>query len=398
MGGTASSIHVDEGTSRLMDALRGVSALMVASVHAFQIFLIPYFGLGSPAHITTGLLATHAVTTFFVVSGFMICISTFKHRNSDGSFRSFDFAMARLFRIYPPLISAILLSIAVYFLVIGLGLHGAVSYRLGGEIYVVRERIAMDWSSLPSTFFLLYGVFPNAPAPIGIDGPLWTLGFEWWFYVLAFVCARLWNGFSLSTVLPFAAGFWLVLTNHDVFFIWFLVIWIGGFVLGGAYISGALFRTPSRFFVGLALAIVAVALIIGRQFIVTDLLDPFGSPHGKRIWACVGLLIAVMIASAIRKQIRWRLPQWITGLSGFSYTLYIVHYPLLLLAYSLLHPFTHGKIWPAAAACAAASLVPIIYISALLARVAENRNSVRYIVSAIFWRPQRRLTTESDAP
>jgi hypothetical protein len=83
-----SSVKIDAATSNLMDALRGVSALIVACVHAFQVFLLPYFGLGSLSHILTSLMATHAVTMFFIVSGFMIYISTLRHRNTDGSFQS----------------------------------------------------------------------------------------------------------------------------------------------------------------------------------------------------------------------------------------------------------------------------------------------------------------------
>jgi peptidoglycan/LPS O-acetylase OafA/YrhL len=382
------NIQVDPKTSDIMDALRGVSALVVACVHAFQVFLIPYFGFGSPSHVVTGLLATHAVTTFFVASGFMICISVFRHRNEDGTFRSRAFAEARILRIYPPLIAALGVTIAVYLVIAGFGLHGAESYRLGGEVDVVRERATLEWNLLPSTFFLLYGTFANAPAPINMDGPLWTLGFEWWFYVLAFVFARLWNGISLRTILPFAAGVWIVLTNHDVFFIWFLVIWLGGFVLGAAYLSGVLFRLSSRGIVLLALAVIATALIVGRRYLITDLLDPFGSPHGKRIWACVGLLIAVGIAGAIRTQRDWRIPSWITGPAAFSYTLYVVHYPLLLLAYSLLHPLTHGHGWLFTMFVMAATVPPIVVIAALLARVVENRGAIRRVISKIFGRAQ----------
>jgi peptidoglycan/LPS O-acetylase OafA/YrhL len=382
------SVQVDAKTSEIMDTLRGVSALVVACVHTFQIFLIPYFGLGSPSHVITGMLATHAVTTFFVASGFMICVSVARHRNEDGTFRSGAFAEARILRIYPPLIAAMLLTIAVYFAIIGFGLHGAESYRLGGEVDVVRERATFEWNLLPSTFFLLYGTFANAPAPINMDGPLWTLGFEWWFYVLAFVSARLWNGLTLSTIMPFAAGVWIVLTNHDVFFIWFLVIWLGGFTLGAAYLSGVLFRLSWRAVALLALAVIATALIVGRRYLITDLLDPFGSLHGKRIWACVGLLIAVGIASAIRMRRDWRMPSWITGLAAFSYTLYVVHYPLLLLAYSLLHPLTHGHGWLFATLVAAAAVVPIVGVAALLARVVENRRAIRRVISKVLGRAQ----------
>lgn len=89
-------IEVDLRTSQLMDWLRGLSALIVAYVHGFQIFVLPYFGAGTPSHVLTSLIATYAVNTFFVVSGFMICISTLRHRNLDGSFRSAEFAKARV--------------------------------------------------------------------------------------------------------------------------------------------------------------------------------------------------------------------------------------------------------------------------------------------------------------
>jgi peptidoglycan/LPS O-acetylase OafA/YrhL len=120
----------------------------------------------------TGLLATYAITVFFIVSGFMICMSVFRHRKG-GLFDSAGFAEARILRIYPPLIAAILITITVYLIISGLGLHGAESYRLGGELAVVRESAKLEWSAIPSTFFLLYGAVPGAPSPLNMDGPLW---------------------------------------------------------------------------------------------------------------------------------------------------------------------------------------------------------------------------------
>src|SRR5206468_11092654 len=131
--------------------------------------------------------------------------SALRHRNADGSFQSAGFAEARIFRIYPPLIAAIVIAILVYLTIQFLDLHGRESFRFGGELFVARERATLEWSALPSTFFLLYGAVPGAPPPINMDGPLWTLGYEWWFYILIFLSARLWNGLSFSTLLPLAA-------------------------------------------------------------------------------------------------------------------------------------------------------------------------------------------------
>jgi peptidoglycan/LPS O-acetylase OafA/YrhL len=60
-------------------------------------------------------------------------------------------------------------------------------------------------------------------------------------------------------------------------------------------------------------------------------------------------------------------------LAGFSYTIYVIHYPLLLLAYSLLHPFIHGQRWAIAAAGAGITIAAIVYISASLSLLVENR-------------------------
>src|SRR4030095_736591 len=101
-----SNVKIDAATSNLMDGLRGLSAMIVACVHGFQVFVLPYFGVGSPSHTLTSLLATHAVTIVFIINGFMIYISPLRHRSADGSFQSEKFAEARILRIYPPLIAA----------------------------------------------------------------------------------------------------------------------------------------------------------------------------------------------------------------------------------------------------------------------------------------------------
>src|SRR5579863_1078729 len=143
-----SEAKIDATTSNLMDALRGGSAMIVACVHAFQVFALPYFGVGSTSHVLTSLLATRAVTMFFIVSGFMISISVQRHRNADGSFQSANFAEARLIRIYPPLMAAIVLTILIYLAIHFLDLHGSESFRLGGEKFVARERAILEWSAL----------------------------------------------------------------------------------------------------------------------------------------------------------------------------------------------------------------------------------------------------------
>ena len=75
---------LDPNVSDLMDVLRGASALIVAFAHSFQIFVLPYFGLYGFPHLFTSWLATYAVVTFFIVSGFMIRLSVSNHSDENG--------------------------------------------------------------------------------------------------------------------------------------------------------------------------------------------------------------------------------------------------------------------------------------------------------------------------
>lgn len=109
----------------LMSSIRGVAALIVAAVHAFQIFVLPYFGLYSAAHLATSFFATYSVIAFFIVSGFMIFVSVSKHRDGDGCFDVRGFFRARIFRIYPPLLASVIVSFAVFFIVRSFDLNGA---------------------------------------------------------------------------------------------------------------------------------------------------------------------------------------------------------------------------------------------------------------------------------
>jgi peptidoglycan/LPS O-acetylase OafA/YrhL len=367
------AIKIDPVTSDVMDGLRGASALVVACVHGFQVFLIPYFGLGTPSHILTSFAATHAVTIFFVVSGFMICVSVFRHRNANSSFRTGEFAEARILRIYPPLIAALLITVTVYLLISGLCLHGSESYRLGGEVDVVRERATLEWSALPSTFFLLYGAVPHAPPPINMDGSLWTLAYEWWFYILAFLCARLWNGLRIATITPLAAVLIMLLYGRNTLFLWFLLIWLGGFALGFAYLTGALFTVRSRWLAVLVAVVILAMCVLGQGDLSGRLLRPFDGQSAQRMMVCVGWLITLAIAGLMRSRARWSFLHAAAGLAGFSYTLYVIHFPLLLLAYSLLHPITHDHSWMIAAISAAIAIAVIVYVSSSLSLIVENR-------------------------
>ena len=283
---------------------------MVAVVHAFQIFIIPYCGYWTYPHLLTSLLATYAIVVFFIVSGFMICISVLRHR-TDGGFNGVGFAKARILRIYPPLIAAILITISVYLIISGFGLHGAVSYRLGGELDVVRENAKLEWSAIPTTFLLWYGVVPCLPfapclpgefmpGPLTMDGPLWTLSYEWWLYILAFLTARLWNGWR--AVIPLAFVILMLIYGRNLLFYRFGAIWFSGFALGLFYVYGSLFSAKAGRWIldaMAALLVFAVVVIVGGRTQGRMLLDLLGS--GQNLMVITGLVLTLCTGLMIRR-------------------------------------------------------------------------------------------------
>lgn len=282
---------IDVNTSQLLNALRGGSALVVAYVHGFQVFCLPYFGLYGFPHLASSWFACYAVIIFFIVSGFMIAISVRRHTDASG-FKAAAFFRARVLRIYPPLLAAIALCLVIYAVMHGFGIHGIETFRLGGELFVSRERVELEWSQLLPTLLLIYTIVPGAPPPLSIDGPLWTLVYEWWFYLLAmFAAVALLNRGKIVKFVPLVAVFVLFAVSPAGTLLWVLLfIWLSGYALGWLYARGSL-RSPRMPAVSLSIFVSSVALLvaIGRDrtllLVIADrrmrCCDP-GSAYGRR--------------------------------------------------------------------------------------------------------------------
>lgn len=84
----------------------------------------------------------------------------------------------------------------------------------------------------------------------------------------------------------------------------------------------------------------------------------------------VSLIMTIGIAVALKMNITGR---WFIGASNYSFTLYLIHFPLLLLAFSLLHPILHDQSLITSAVAGFFVLVIIILLSVKLANVLEDR-------------------------
>jgi len=147
-----------------LESLRGFAALYVVFFHVLpqKIYL---WG------INVGFLfrfGPEAVIVFFVLSGFVIKYTY--ERSKDKSFKYYF--IRRFIRLYVPLAFIFLLG---YFL------------KCYGEGSLANP----EWGSLFGNIFMLQDVIsqkPNviSPAYMG-NGVLWSLSYEWWFYMLFFL-------------------------------------------------------------------------------------------------------------------------------------------------------------------------------------------------------------------
>jgi peptidoglycan/LPS O-acetylase OafA/YrhL len=145
--------------------LRMAAAAAVLVSHAYPLSLGK--GVAEPLQYYLGMnLGTLAVYSFFAISGYFITQSF--QRNPS----IVDFCIARVFRIYPALLVALILTVVVL---------GPVFSVLSLSEFVTHAQV---FSYIPANLSLvrlqyeLPGVFEKNPYPGAINGSLWTLAYE----------------------------------------------------------------------------------------------------------------------------------------------------------------------------------------------------------------------------
>lgn len=101
------------GRIRSLDSLRGLAALVVVLYHFSLVVPGVYPRIEAIWPLRVLVAGQTAVLVFFVLSGFVLYLSLLRHDRDDYP----TFAARRLVRLYPPVAAAVLLSVALYFLV-----------------------------------------------------------------------------------------------------------------------------------------------------------------------------------------------------------------------------------------------------------------------------------------
>lgn len=172
---------VGAGAFAWMDAMRCVLAVAVAFAHAWYLLIEDYRQPASAPAAVGYFLAGYAhacVILFFVLSGFWITRSV--SRRLDRGWRWRPYLIDRLSRLGIVLVPALALGGTLDW--IGLELLGSTTHRGLTQTYVMRPDLdeTLSWRALLGNLLFLQTILVP---PFGSNGPLWSLAFEFWFYI-----------------------------------------------------------------------------------------------------------------------------------------------------------------------------------------------------------------------
>jgi peptidoglycan/LPS O-acetylase OafA/YrhL len=331
-----SSVQVSNDTSRLqfLDGLRGLAAVYVMIGHARWLLwegysegyvkhpnqystlnklLMYFFSLFKFGH--------EAVLFFFVLSGFVIHLKYAKNlsKPSPAKFNWFDYLFRRAKRIYPPFLIALIIT----FLLDNLGrgmqwsiYNGTTPYQLINENF---GHCSWDLKTFSGNLLFLYKQY----VPIyGTNGPAWSLKYEWWFYMLYPLFLLMGTKKiiypTLVLVLLFGASFfpkfWPEGLFPDVFSM--MITWWLGVILAEVYAKRITIKFKYLSF--------ATACI---------LLAPFFGVSSLFYSVCLAGfflgLISLFLSLSVRNKVIMLLKR-LKIIGDFSYTLYIMHFPILV--------------------------------------------------------------------
>lgn len=251
-----------------------------------------------------------AVLLFFIVSGFSIAYSSsdldiYDHKSIR------DYFFKRFRRIYPLFFIALLISLIILFI----------------------TKTQSDIIRLVLSFFFLTDIAAGAISyPIPTNFPIWSLSYEVVYYILFPFLILFYKKigqhktFILFLTIGLISGIvgFLKWPNHIFNILQYYWIWIGGAIIADAYLKNKTFRFS--FIPGLLVLFVAFMLTIERINIVSD-------------WCWSMFFLTIFLAFFVNKEqinIQKKLLNLLIGLVSVSICYYLTYFNIIVIHSDLL--------------------------------------------------------------
>lgn len=297
-----------------LDSLRGLAAVYVFLYH---------FRLLDDTRLWVVLNhGPEAVMLFFILSGFVIYYATHREQERRGSRLTFrHYFNRRVRRIYPIFLLALVVGYALY-------AHDLHRWRVTDARTVVGNLLMLQDAGHRGNWV---GTFPGIPA-------LWSLSYEWWFYIMFWPLWRWTAGARWQRLIVFglsagAFAVYEVVPNQACLFVAYFFIWWTGVELAKEYVRGGRItwrgQWASLVLLGALVALWAIpAARVGFRAPplsgAEDLTMQFRHMAAAWVILAVGLgwyWIGFPLFRMILGPLRWVAP--------ISYSLYLLHEPVI---------------------------------------------------------------------
>lgn len=353
--------------SAQLDSIRGLSAIIVLLAHANQVLIAHTFSGG--VHIM-GYLAQFSVMVFFVLSGFLIGCSILNNLALSGEFDTGRYFKDRVVRIYPPLIVSLVMMWILCELTPYAFESGSWRYLKIPNITLPQQAFATNIEQILGALTFANGFRTSTPYP---NAPLWSLSFEIWYYVLA---ALAFSFKRHKTVCALIVIFVVMLTWNNSRFYILMPVWGVGLLLSLAYARGR--QKYTKLAASLMLALAAATGI--------SIFFSFQGASSNEQWLVdmnqfriiSGMAFACYLWLIITEQATF--PTLLHRSGGFSYTLYIIHFPVLLFIYGCFQTkVSHSLSW--ALMLSVAGILSSLTLAYFVSLFAENRPLIKKVMT-----------------
>lgn len=335
--------------SLFLHFLRISSALLVCIGHTKEFLFVNMNSEAHPLERLTRLflgLGPSAVLVFFFLSGYLVGGKEIKNLiNQELNFGRYIFD--RVTRLWIVLVPALVLTFA---------LNSITCRNSSNSLYCTADPKLASHADIPPLFSqkildLFSNVFflqPFKGLPWGGNGPLWSLSYEFWYYIVFFSLIMLFDSFLRRNVsfklIPHI--FILFLASKILNADWLILgsIWVSG--AGAAYFLSTDWarKFSARYQVPMASKFTLLTYFLIIPVLITLKIFP------RLISFPILILVLTFCISTMQNdhhsRINGNLQEFIVRGSEFSFSLYLIHFPIIAFLASQLTPINRWTMSP----------------------------------------------------
>lgn len=335
--------------SLFLHYLRFLSAIIVCLGHTKEFLFLHRNESTENTELLIRLLlglGSGAVLVFFFLSGYLVGGSViFNLLNNQLDFKAYIFN--RLTRLWIVLIPAMTLTLILNALTCR---NTSVSLYCTADLQLASRAAASPQTSQKITDFFanIFFLQPFKALPWGGNGPLWSLGFEFWYYIVFFSIISI-LGCALKRNISFT-----LIPNLFILYVGARILNMEWIILGIIWLAGAFIAYLIKFdlFIkrtqNFQKTFKAKFTLLTCIFLLPALICYRICPRILSFPILILLLTFCLILMQ-DKGVSKMHPAWqkiiIRG-SGYSFSLYLIHFPLIAFISSLLLPFGRWSITP----------------------------------------------------